>query len=115
MTNFDHFQTEEDFSVFVSPAIAAERIYRIDPAACVLNCRRAMECAVKWMYSVDKDLDIPIAKDDLISLMTAEEFREIVDESLLQRMHYIRKTGNSAAHSGVKISKEQAALCLTNL
>ena len=115
MTNFDHFQTEEDFTVFVSPAIAAERIYKIDPAACALNCRRAMECAVKWMYSVDKDLDIPIAKDDLISLMTAEEFREIVDESLLQRMHYIRKTGNSAAHSGVKISKEQAALCLENL
>ena len=115
MTNFDVFLSDRDFSPFVSPAIAAERIYQIDPAACALNCRRAMECAVKWMYSVDKDLDIPIAKDDLISLMTAEEFREIVDESLLQRMHYIRKTGNSAAHSGVKISKEQAALCLENL
>ena len=115
MTNFDAFLSEQDFAPFVEPAVAAERIYRIDPAACVLNCRRAMEFAVKWMYAVDKDLDIPVAKDDLISLMTAEEFREIVDESLLKRMHYIRKTGNSAAHSGAKISKEQAALCLENL
>ena len=49
MTNFDRFTSETSFSPFVQPAVAAERIYRIDPAACVLNCRRAMEAAVKWM------------------------------------------------------------------
>ena len=52
MTNFDVF-TSPEFEPFASVAVAAERILHIDPSACVLNCRRAMEFAVKWMYSVD--------------------------------------------------------------
>ena len=65
MTNFDLFTKEQDFVPFAEPAIAAERIYQIDPAACVLNCRRAMEAAVKWMYSVDSGLEMPY-QDSLI-------------------------------------------------
>ena len=114
MTNFDLFTKEQDFAPFAEPAAAAERIYQIDPAACVLNCRRSMESAIKWMYSVDAALVMPY-QDNLISLMNTDEFRDIVDDSLLRRMDYIRKTGNAAAHAGKRIMKEQAALCLENL
>ena len=114
MTNFDLFTKEQDFAPFAEPAVSAERIYQIDPAACVLNCRRAMEAAVKWMYSVDAALVMPY-QDNLISLMNTDEFRDIVDDNLLRRMDYIRKTGNAAAHAGRRITKEQAALCLENL
>ena len=114
MTNFDLFTKEQDFATFAEPAAAAERIYQIDPAACVLNCRRAMEAAVKWMYSVDAALVMPY-QDNLISLMNTDKFRDIVDDNLLRRMDYIRKTGNAAAHAGRRITKEQAALCLENL
>ena len=114
MTNFDIFTKEHDFTTFVEPAVSAELIYQIDPAACVLNCRRAMEAAVKWMYSVDAELVMPY-QDNLISLINTDEFRDIVDDNLLRRMDFIRKTGNIAAHAGKKISKEQAALCLENL
>lgn len=114
MTNFDRFTKEQDFAPFAEPAAAAERIYQIDPAACVLNCRRAMEAAVKWMYFVDAALVMPY-QDNLISLMNTDEFRDIVDDNLLRRMDYILKTGNTAAHTGRKITKEQAALCLENL
>ena len=114
MTNFDLFTKEQKFAAFAEPAAAAERIYQIDPAACVLNCRRSMEAAVKWMYSVDKALVMPY-QDNLISLMSTDEFRDIVDNNLLRRMDFIRKTGNAAAHAGRKITKEQAALCLENL
>ena len=114
MTNFDLFTKEQDFGPFTEPAVSAERIYQIDPAACVLNCRRAMESAVKWMYSVDAALVMPY-QDNLISLMNTDEFRDIVDENLLRRMDYIRKTGNAAAHAGRRITKEQAGLCLENL
>ncbi len=41
MTNFDQFTKEKDFAAFSEAAVAAERIYQIDPAACVLNCRTA--------------------------------------------------------------------------
>lgn len=114
MTNFDLFTKEQDFAPFAEPAVSAERIYQIDPAACVLNCRRAMEAAVKWMYSVDSALVMPY-QDKLISLMSTDEFRDIVDDNLLRRMDYIRKIGNAAAHAGRRITKEQAALCLENL
>ena len=114
MTNFDLFAKVQDFASFTEPAVSAERIYRIDTAACVLNCRRAMEAAVKWMYSVDRALVMPY-QDNLVSLIGTDEFRNIVDNSLLRRMDFIRKTGNAAAHAGRKITREQAALCLENL
>lgn len=114
MTNFDLFAKVQDFASFTEPAVSAERIYRIDTAACVLNCRRAMEAAVKWMYSVDSALVMPY-QDNLVSLIGTDEFRNIVDANLLRRMDFIRKTGNAAAHAGRKITREQAALCLENL
>ena len=114
MTNFDTFLSEPKFASFAEVAVSAERILHIDPAACVLNCRRAMETAVKWMYSVDGELVLPW-DDKLVSLMSTDEFRDIVDADLLRRMDFIRKVGNTAAHAGKKISREQAILCLENL
>ena len=114
MTNFDIFTVDPQFEPFASVAVSAERILHIDPSACVLNCRRAMEFAVKWMYSVDKALVMPY-QDSLVSLMNTEDFRDIVGADLWRRMDFIRRTGNNAAHSGKKITEEQATLCLENL
>ena len=114
MTNFDFLLSVPDFVPFGEVAVAAEKIYSIDPAACVLNCRRAMEFAVKWMYSVDSALSMPW-DDKLVSLLSTEEFRDIVDTNLMRRLEYVRKIGNFAAHDGKKITKEQAMLCLQNL
>lgn len=114
MTNFDFLKSDPQFATFSDVAVSAEKILHIDISASVLNCRRAMEFAIKWMYSVDKDLDMPYDMT-LSSLMGNEEFRDIVGEDLLFRMNYIRHRGNDAAHSGKKISKEQAELCIENL
>ena len=114
MTNFDIFTATPQFESFASVAISAERILHIDPSACVLNCRRAMEFAVKWMYSVDKALVMPY-QDTLVSLMNAEDFRDIVGTDIWRRMDFIRRMGNNAAHSGKKVTEEQAELCLENL
>ncbi len=114
MSNFSFLQSNADFSPFAAPAAAAEQILHIDPAACVLNCRRAMECAVKWMYSVDGELVKPY-DDRLAALMDNETFRDIVGPDLWERMKLIRVLGNSAAHTGKKITGEQAMLCLENL
>lgn len=114
MTNFDFLKNEPKFESFADAAISAERILPIDFAASILNCRRAMEFAVKWMYSVDASLVKPW-DDKLVCLLGTEEFRDIVDEDLLRRMDFIRKVGNSAAHAGNKVKREQAELCLENL
>lgn len=114
MSNFLPFQSDPRMEPFVSVAIAAERILLIDPSACALNCRRAMEIAVKWMYAVDGSLVMPW-DDKLVSLLSTEEFRGIVDEKLLFRLDFIRRIGNTAAHGGKQVTREQAVLCLQNL
>ena len=114
MTNFDYLKNEPKFNTFSDVAIAAEKVLYIDPTSCIINCRRAMEFAIKWMYSVDASLTLPY-QDNLISLMSTEEFRDIIDEDLMKRMDFIRKMGNSAAHSGRGITEDQAILCLENL
>ena len=114
MTNFDFLKKEPEFRSFADAAIAAEKILPIDSAASVLNCRRAMEFAIKWMYSVDRDLVKPY-QETLVSLMNTEEFRNIVDSDLWKRMEFIRKQGNQAAHTGKKMDLDKAKLCLENL
>ena len=95
MTNFDFLKDEPKFKSFADTAIAAERIFSIDESASVLNCRRAMEFAIKWMYSVDSSLT-KTWDDKLVSLMSAEDFRDLVDNDLWQRLDFIRKMGNTA-------------------
>lgn len=114
MTNFDFLTTEPQFAAFSDVAVSAEKILNIDAAAAVLNCRRAMEFAIKWMYSVDKDLKKPY-DTTLVCLMNTDEFRAIIDNDLYERMDFIRKTGNIAAHRPQSISIEQAKLCIENL
>ena len=111
MTNFDFLKKEPRFDSFSDVAISAERILNIDLGASVLNCRRAMEFAIKWMYSVDESLVMPY-QDTLASLMSTEEFRDIVAPDLWERLKFIRLTGNNAAHNGKKITRDQAKLCL---
>ena len=114
MTNFDFLTKDPQFDSFSSVAVSAEKILHIDAAAAVINCRRAMEFAVKWKYSVDKELVLPW-QDSLVNLMNTDEFRGIVSDDVWRRMELIRKLGNNAAHQGKKISAEQAELCLENL
>ncbi len=114
MTNFDRFLTDPQFDSFAPAAVAAEKILQIDLTACILNCRRAMECGVKWMYSVDGALVKPW-QDTLVNLMNAGEFREIVGKDLWKRMDHIRRMGNAAAHGGKALTRAQAELCLENL
>lgn len=114
MTNFDYLKKEKQFDSFSEVAISSEKLLPIDREACVINCRRAMEFAVKWLYSVDASLQKPY-QDNLHSLMSTEEFRLLVDKGVWRRMDLIRKMGNRAAHAGAKITFDEASLCLQNL
>ena len=114
MTNFDFLKSDEQFASFADVAIAAEKLLSVDVDSCVSNCRRAMEFAVKWMYSVDRDLVMPY-QDTLVALMNDEKFREIVGEDIRRRMEFVRKLGNTVMHGAKKITRDQAELCLENL
>jgi len=113
-TNFDYLKAESKFAKFSDVAISAERIILIDPEASIINSRRAMEFAIKWMYSVDSELEMPY-QDNLQSLMNAEEYRQIIGPDLWKRIDYIRRSGNNVAHSSKKLGRDEAMLCLENL
>ena len=115
MTNFDHFLSDSDFAAFAPAAAAAEKIYQISSVDCVLSCRRCLEAAVKWMYSVDAGLTLPY-DTRLAVLMDGGAFRDIVGPDIWQRLKLIRQLGNQAAHAGDKqVTRPKAALCLENL
>ncbi len=80
MTNFDYLKKELQFSSFSEVAISSEKLLPIDREACVINCGRAMEFAVKWLYSVDDSLQKPY-QDNLHSLMSTEEFHALIEEN----------------------------------
>lgn len=114
MTNFDFLKKIPEFQVFADAAVSAELMLHIDVDACVISCRRAMEFAIKWMFSIDNDLKMP-HNDSLVCLLEDEDFATIVGKDMLRRLEYIRKIGNKAAHGEDKVVKQQAELCLENL
>ncbi|MGB4437753.1 MAG: DUF4145 domain-containing protein [Sedimentibacter sp.] len=114
MTNFDFLKTEQQFATFADVAISAEKVYSIDYTTSVLNCRRAMEFAVKWLYSVDGSLKLPY-QDKLVTLMNTNSFKDIVGQDIYKRMDYIRIVGNNANHNPKNITKDQAKLAIQNL
>lgn len=114
MTNFDFLRSEGRFSAFSGAAAAAEKIFPIDTAACVVNVRRAAELTVKWMFENDKKLTLP-KRDSLAALISASSFRAAVGQELTEKMEFVRRVGNNAAHNPESVTKEQAALSLRYL
>ena len=114
MTNFDFLKKDLRFAPFADVAIAAEQLLHIDVDSCVSSCRRAAEFAVKWMYSVDRDLDPP-DHDTLADLMNDASFKKLVGADIWRRVDFIRRLGNAVMHGRNKATTEQAEMCLENL
>ena len=68
MGNFDFLRGKKEYEVFAPAAIEAERVYATSPAMCAIGCRKALELAVKWVYSADNTMQLPF-KDNLQSLI----------------------------------------------
>ncbi|MFI3166656.1 MAG: DEAD/DEAH box helicase family protein [Bacillota bacterium] len=114
MTNFDFLTKDPQFNSFAEVAVNAEKLLHIDMESSAINCRRAMEFAVKWMYSVDADLSMPY-DDSLVSLISNEDFREVVGQNMHKRLNFIRKVGNDVVHSSKKVKFEEVCMCIKNL
>lgn len=115
MTNFDFLLKDKQFNSFSKVAISAEEMLNINLESSIINCRRAMEFGIKWMYSIDEHLVLPY-QDSLISLMRNEGFKELLnDKDLYRRLDFIRSCGNRAAHSHKQVSIDEGKLCVKNL
>jgi type I restriction enzyme R subunit len=114
MTNFDFLQNNKEFQAFASACIEAEQSIVSSPALCALGVRKGAELAVKWLYSVDKNLKMPF-KDNLSALIFNPSFVDTVDDEIMGKLKFIIKLGNFAAHTGKNITRQEATLSLGSL
>ncbi|MDX9872268.1 MAG: DEAD/DEAH box helicase family protein, partial [Clostridia bacterium] len=113
-TNFDFLTKDPQFEPFAEAAISAERVLPISPALCATACRTALEFAVKWVYSVDGSLVKPY-EDKLVTLISSEDFKDLIPSGMIAKLDYLRRIGNNATHNSKGISRDQAVLALQNL
>ena len=112
--NFNFLKKEVKYNNFSTACLEAERSLMVSNATCAILTRRALELAVKWVYSYDSDLAIPY-QDNLGSLIHGHTFRDIIDLDILPKLKYIQKLGNKAVHTSKVIKREEAVHTLSNL
>ena len=81
--NFDFLKDKKEFQSFAQPCIDAENSILISPATTAILCRRALELAVRWVYSFDEELRLPY-RDNLSSLVHEPSFKYLVDSELFK-------------------------------
>lgn len=114
MSNFEFLKDKKEYSLFASACMEAERIYASAPAMCAVGCRKALELAVKWVYSADSDMRLPY-KDNLQSLIHEPSFRFAVDYNTWGKMPFIVKLGNLAVHTERSVLPSDALASLRGL
>ena len=92
MANFDFLQGIVEYKVFADAAIEAERVFHSSPSMCAIGCRKALELAVKWVYTADTSIIMPY-KDNLQSLLHAKSFKDELPESLWREITTNCKNG----------------------
>ena len=113
-TNFDFLKENNQYSSFTDQAIEAEKSLLVSSATCAILSRRALELAVRWVYSYDNALILPY-QDNISSLIHEYSFRNILEPSLFPMIKYIIKLGNVAVHTNNIIKRDDAVLSLRNL
>ena len=114
MSNFSFLACKKEYALFSSAAIEAERVYVSSPAMCAVGCRKALELAVKWVYSADSSIEMPY-RDNLQSLIHEPSFRFAVDRNTWGKLPFIVKMGNLAVHTERSVSASDAILSLRGL
>lgn len=114
MGNFDFLRGKKEYEVFAPAAIEAERVYATSPAMCAIGCRKALELAVKWVYSADNTMQLPF-KDNLQSLIHGPDFRYAMEYDTWKKLPLIAKMGNLAVHTARNITPTDAVVSLRGL
>lgn len=112
--NFDFLEGQSEYELFASACIEAERVLATSAAMAAVGSRKAMELAVKWVYSADNAIKMPY-KDNLQSLIHEPTFRFAMENQTWAKLLYIIKLGNLAVHTEKAINRSEAVLSLAAL
>lgn len=113
-TNFDFLKQDKNFEGFSEQAIEAERSLQISASTCAILCRRALELAVRFVYSYDNALTIPY-QNNVSTLIHERCFRDIVGNEMFLLLKYVIRLGNSSVHTNACVKRDEAVLALRNL
>lgn len=114
MSNFDFLNGRQEFSLFAASAVEAEKVFATSSAMCVIGCRKALELAVKWVYTVDNGIQAPY-KDNLSALIHEYTFKKQLPPLLFGKIKGIVTFGNIAVHTGKIVPPAFAVQSLKSL
>ncbi len=114
MSNFEFLKNKKEYELFAAAAIEAEKVYATAPAMCAVGCRKALELAVKWVYSADSNIVKPY-KDNLQSLIHEHTFKYALDINTWRKLLIIVKQGNLAVHTERSVQASDALISLRAL
>lgn len=114
MPNFDFLNGRQEFSLFAASAVEAEKVFATSSAMCVIGCRKALELAVKWVYTVDNGIQAPY-KDNLSALIHEYTFKKQLPPLLFGKIKGIVAFGNMAVHTGKTVPPAFAVQSLKSL
>ena len=98
----------------LQPQLRRKKVYTSAPAMCAVGCRKALELAVKWVYSADNTMQMPY-KDNLQSLIHEPTFRFAIDYNTWGKLPFIIKLGNLAVHTERSVQASDALASLQSL
>ena len=113
-TNFDYLLEKDEYASFAEQAVEAEKSIAISPATCAILSRRALELAVRFVFSYDAELSLPY-QDNVSSLIHEPTFRRIIEPRLFPMLKYTIHLGNVAVHTNSKIKRDEAVIALRDL
>ncbi len=113
MLNFDYLHGKPGFTRLYDFCHTAEITQQSNPDESAINSRRALECIVDIIYYLKSFTAEPRA--NLFQKVDSEDFKAYInDRDLMMRLHYIRKVGNNAAHTG-HVTRRESGFSLLNL
>lgn len=113
-TNFDYLLEKSEYASFAAQAVEAEKSIAISPATCAILSRRALELAVRFVFSYDAELSLPY-RDNVSSLIHEPTFRSIIEPRLFPMLKYTIHLGNVAVHTNNNIKRDEAIIALRDL
>lgn len=113
-TNFDYLLEKRKYAGFAAQAVEAEKSIEISPATCAIFSRRALELAVRFVYSYDAELSLPY-RDNVSSLIHEPTFRRSIEPKLFPMLKYTIHLGNVAVHTNNNIRRDEAIIALRDL
>lgn len=113
MRNFDYIKDIASLRNLYHFCDVAELTQQSDPEQSAINSRRALEWTARAIYAVE-GLEIG-ERTSLFEMVDSEPFKDFVgNERLMMAVHYVRKIGNAAAHTG-NVSKKESFFSLLNI